>query len=189
MLIATLISRLFEPFVMFSVVTFIAALRSGLTGASMQLFLTMLIVMIGLPIALLTWAIRTKRVDNWDVTRREQRIVPMIIFLILTCIYLFTVSRFGNSQLAQLFVLYFVWLVGFFLITTQWKISGHTSANALTLGLIILWFGWSWWPLLLIVPLVAWARVVRKDHTVAQVIVGAAYSWVLLVVFDYLIIG
>lgn len=188
MLLATLISRLFEPFVLFSVVTFVAALRSGLTGASMSQFITVLIVMIGLPIALLTWAIRTKRIDNWDVTRREQRIVPMIILLILTCMYLFTVSRFGNNQLTQLFVLYFVWLAGFFLITTVWKISGHTSANALAVGLVISWFGWSWWPLLLIVPLVAWARVVRKDHTLLQVIVGVVYSWVLLVVFDYLII-
>lgn len=181
-LVATIISRIFEPFVMFSVVTLVAALHSGLATTAMPWFLTMLIVMIGLPIALLTWAIRTKKVDNWDVSRREQRIIPMIILLILSAIYVFAVSRFGNSELTNLFLLYFVWLVGFFVVTTKWKISGHTSANALAIGLLISWFGWIWWPLLLIVPLVAWARVVRKDHTVAQVVVGALYSWILVYV-------
>ena len=61
-----------------------------------------------------------------------------------------------------------------------WKISGHASVAALATGLIIQWFGWYWWPILLIVPLVAWARVVRRDHTVGQVIAGAVYSWGLI---------
>lgn len=183
-LVATVISRLFEPFVMFSVATLVAAFHSGLATTAMPWFLTMLIVMIGLPIALLTWAIRTKKVDNWDVSKREQRIGPMIILLILTSAYMLAVSWFGNSQLTRLFVLYFVWLVGFFLVTTKWKISGHTSANALATGLLIAWFGWTWWPLLLIVPAVGWARVVRKDHTLAQVFAGAGYSWVLVFLYS-----
>ncbi len=185
-LIATIISRLFEPFVMFSVVTITAAMHSGLAASSIPFFVGLLVLMIGIPVALLTWAIRTKRVDNWDVSIREQRIVPMIILLALTCVYLFVVSRFGNSQLTNLFVLYFVWLVGFFLVTLKWKISGHTSANALATGLLVHMFGWSLWPILLIIPLVAWARVVRRDHTIAQVVVGAVYSWILVFIFSLL---
>ena len=67
--------------------------------------------------------------------------------------------------LFQTFLTVLISFAGFSLITFFWKISGHAFINALVTGYIIQWFGWSWWPVLLIVPLVSWSRVVRKDHT------------------------
>lgn len=177
--IATIISRIFEPVVMFSAITIIGA-WSSLSSEKLPLFFALLVAAIALPLGLLVWSLKTGRISNWDMTNRKERIGPLSTMLVLMIFYTIGVSFLGSALLTQLFISFIMWVVGFLLVTTKWKISGHSSVAALAVGHIILWFGWAYWPVLFIVPTVAWARVVRKDHTIAQVIAGAIYSWGLL---------
>lgn len=182
---ASIVSRIFDPMVGMAVVLLLALLRSG---ASWFIALLWLFILIGPPTIMRLWAKQRVGLD-WNIRDRRRRIVPFVIFLVMIAGDLVLLKFFAPAALFRLFLFFFVWTAGFFLITAfATKISGHAAGNALAAGLIIFWYGWQWWPILLIVPLVGWARVVRRDHTIPQVIMGALYSWVLLVVFDYWII-
>lgn len=58
-------------------------------------------------------------------------------------------------------------------------------AVALATGMIIQRFGWSAWPVIICVPLVLWARVTGKYHTLTQAVAGTMYAWIFLLVFEY----
>jgi hypothetical protein len=117
---------------------------------------------------------------DWDIHDRMRRIKPMLFLLIFLAIAT-VVAGVIEPKLLSLLVIFLAWFIGFFIITAGWtKISGHTGGDALATGMVVASYGWQWWPILLIVPVVAWARVVRGDHTIFQVCLGAAYSWILL---------
>lgn len=182
---ASIVSRIFDPVMSMAGVLAIALLRSGV---SWPITLIWLLVLVVPPIIARLWALRHHGLD-WDIKDRRRRIVPFVILLVMIACDLVLLKFFSPVALFRLFLFFFLWTAGFLFITAfATKISGHAAGNALAAGLIVLWYGWQWWPILLIVPLVGWARVVRRDHTIPQVIMGALYSWVLLVVFDYWII-
>ncbi len=69
-------------------------------------------------------------------------------------------------------------------ITTVWKISIHCAVAAGSVTLLALLFGWWLAPAYVLVALTGWSRIVLKDHTTAQVIMGsvlgaiaAAITW------------
>lgn len=164
--VATIISRIFDPFVMLAVIFVTLFYNSPV--AVPAFILTIL-----LPLALFVIAWKSKIIGDWDVSDRRQRpkiLWTLVVIEIINCIVL--------KMYAAIPVL--VVLTGFAAITQFWKISGHAMAAALATGILISRFGIAWWPVLLIVPFVGWARVVRHDHTIWQVVAGALYSWVLV---------
>ncbi len=164
--VATIISRLFDPFIMLAVVCIILLSH---TAVFIPAFISMVIV----PLALFFIAWKTKFVSNWDITDRSQR--PKL-FWPLIVVETISIVVFHLWTLMPILIA----MIGFAVITQFWKISGHAFASALATGILILRFGWQWWPVLFIVPLVVWSRVVRKNHTIPQVIVGALYGWVII---------
>lgn len=60
-----------------------------------------------------------------------------------------------------------------FLINQRWKISAHSAGIAGISVLIWQIIGTAGTPILLIIPLVGWARVRLGRHTLGQVIMGA----------------
>lgn len=185
---ANLISRVFEPTIVLGVLVIVGALQAGLQGGTLLLFLLEVFLVMVLPVTLLRlFLVITKRMSDWDIRQRQERIIPLTILLGLVALDYVLVLSWHSRGLTQLFGLFLGWLIGFTAITFFWKISGHASVTALAGGLVLRWFGWQWWPVLLIVPLVSWARVARGDHTAGQVVVGALYSWGL--VFGAKILG
>lgn len=177
--IATFISKLFEPALLIPVSFVLCAMRSGLSAQPSLLWM----IVFTCPMLLYrVWAKKSKGLD-WDMHKRESRIEPftyLLGYLALTTLIIWIFE----PLLLPIITLYCVWTVGFFIITALWtKISGHVGGDTLAIGMILQWFGNSFWPLLFIIPLMAWARVVRKDHTLFQVMLGASYSTLVLVVF------
>lgn len=166
---ATIISRLFDPFLMLAVVCIVLLSH---TAVFIPAFISMVIV----PLALFFIAWKTKFVSNWDITDRSQR--PKL-FWPLIAIETISIVVFHLWTMIPILIA----MIGFAVITLFWKISGHAFASALATGILISRFGWRWWPVLFIVPLVVWSRVVRKNHTMTQVIVGALYAWLLVFFF------
>ena len=164
--IATVISRLFDPFVMLAVVFVVLVSQT-------PVFVSAFVSMVILPFVLFLIAWKTKYVSNWDMSDRRERpkILWFLVAIEIICVFVFQLSSIIPILVA---------IIGFAIITQFWKISGHAMCAALATGIIIVTYGWRWWPVLLIVPLVGWARVVRGDHTIWQVIAGAAYSWGLI---------
>jgi membrane-associated phospholipid phosphatase len=172
--IATIFSRIFDPFISLAIVFIVLFYNT-------DIFVPAFMLMIALPFVLFLIAWKTKFVSNWDVSDRRQR--PKLLWTLIG------IELIGSLLLRTTAVVpVLVILIGFTLITQFWKISGHAVSAALMTGVVIARAGVTWWPILLIVPLVGWARVIRKDHTVLQVIAGALYSWISLIVLDNWII-
>jgi len=180
--IATIISRIFDPFISLLVLIILALRISTLSGFEQIRFFTLaLLTMIGIPVVLLLWAVKKKYIRDWDMNERNQRPITFLILFVIEVTSILFLRSYMDAFLFRLCIDIMIWLVGFSAITLFWKISGHAGVTALATGLIVSWYGWwTWWPLLIVIPVVSWARVVRKNHTVAQVIAGAAYSLVLI---------
>ncbi|OGG29833.1 hypothetical protein A2971_03490 [Candidatus Gottesmanbacteria bacterium RIFCSPLOWO2_01_FULL_46_21] len=171
--LAHLVSKIFEPMIVLSALIVVGTIHEGL---SVQFLFFVFFVMIVPALILRIWYVKKKGID-WDIRDRKKRILPLFILLLLTTIDVLLVRFWHNAFLTDVFVLFFVWSVGYFLITLVWKISGHTSVITLASLLFITWYGGSVWPILLTIPAVVWARVVGKNHTLSQAIGGTLYSF------------
>lgn len=181
---ALVISHLLDPIIVLTLVTSVGVVLSDLKSWQLGKFLLVLFFGIFLPpVVLRIWAVQHNVIKNWDITDRRQRPKTFGILLLLGVINLLLVKIYGNTFLFDLFTLYLIWLVGFAIITYFWKISGHSGAITLAVGFMITWFGWSWWPVCVLIPLVGWARVTARAHTRNQVIFGTLYSLAILLLY------
>ena len=181
---ATVISRIFDPPVVLSILTIIGVAASDISHRGITALFLLLPLFVGIPLAYFVWLLKTHKIHNLDVSNRKERVRPLIGLLLFLLIDIVVISLFDNPFLLNMFFLYFVWVLGFLLITLVWKISGHTGVATLAAGLLVLWFGREYLPLFVIVPVVAWARIVRHDHTILQVIAGSLYSLIILAIFS-----
>lgn len=167
--------------IVFTVLSVLLGIHAGFTGETYSWYLFLLISCMIVPVSIFRyWLVKTHRVTDWDIRKRAQRIKPLIALVVFILFDIVVVSTAGSSILTNTFILFALWLFGLLLITFFTKISGHVSAVTLAVLLIISWFGWQLLPLLCCVPLVGWARVVGKNHTLGQVVVGVVYSTVVL---------
>ena len=147
------------------------------------LFISAFFTAIG-PMLFVFWAYSTDRISDLDMSVRSEREAVFGAFvafycigtLVLGCIHaplLLVASMAGYSANTI--------IVG--LITRYWKISTH--AIGITAPLVALWtlFKPAPLPFFVLIPLVAWARVYLKAHTVAQVIAGTALAAITVIVF------
>ncbi|GAA5187042.1 hypothetical protein GCM10023322_34500 [Rugosimonospora acidiphila] len=148
----------------------------GSTHAAGLLFggVTILIT-IAPPYAFVLHGVRRGRFTDRHLGDRRQRLIPLLMAMAATGIGIFILVRLGAPRL----VLAGAGTVGLGLLVGAainhfWKMSGHTAAAAAVLVICAeVGHGWS----LLAVPVIAligWSRVRLGDHTVAQVVVGAA---------------
>lgn len=171
--LSTVISRVFEPMIVLSALLVVAAIKEKIDWR----FLLFALVFMVLPVvAMRVWFVRSRGLD-WDIRDRSKRIAPLAVLVLIVTLDVSLVSWWHNEFLTRLFLLFLAWTAGYFVITLIWKISGHTSVTTLASLLMVQWYGW--WPILLTIPLVAWARIVEKNHTIGQAVGGIVYSWVL----------
>lgn len=174
---STIVSRVFEPAFVLPFLIAVAAVHAGLAGYELRSFYVFFFVAILVPIiGFRLWLVK-KRGVVWDIPKRRDRIIP---FTALACYgvlgYMF-VRFWHNIFLTHLFAVLLLWFVGLLLITLRIKISGHVATVTLVSLLLVRWFGVPLAPTLLLVPLVAWARVAGKNHTLPEVILGAGFSF------------
>ena len=137
-------------------------------------------LLIGLPAMLLllgifTRALRNGTISDWHVSDRRQRLSPVLVIASLVLsglpallLYLLHGPRMIMGAATAAFAL----IVLNLLITAFWKISQHVSGIALCTTVLAASFGPLAAPSLLLIPLVAWARVRVSAHTVMQTIAG-----------------
>ena len=185
MKIATLISRLFEPMMVLSVLVAVGAFRSGLEGMALLQFFAILFFGMTVPVALFRyWIVKTGRVKDWDIHKRKERIKPLGTLVLFTFFFLFVVSRTTNPFLVTLFEVLLLWIVGFFLLSLKIKASGHVGIITLAVLFAMQWYGVFAIPLFILPFLFAWARLIRKDHTLSEVVVGAGWSAIVAIAYS-----
>lgn len=128
-----------------------------------------------LPMGWLTWQVRRGNVTDIHVRRREQRGPIIALFLASWAIGVALLALLGAPpQLIATILAGFATLFVAGAITTRWKVSIHVGVAAGVIAVFAQLFGPPMLLLAPLVPLLAWARVRVRDHTVGQVVGGAA---------------
>jgi hypothetical protein len=125
----------------------------------------------------MVFIVRGARRGKWDghwVRERERRFVPLMMCLASALVGLVIlllgdaprdVIALGWSMVAV--------CVACVIITKWWKVSLHATVAGGAVATVVLIYGWFLLLLVPLVALVAWARVQVRDHTAAQVVIGA----------------
>ena len=77
-------------------------------------------------------------------------------------------------------------IVIFMCINLWWKISLHTAFIAASVTVLVILYGSIAAVTVMLLPLVAWARVELEHHSIAQVAIGASLATLIVVVVFYL---
>ncbi|MFD3698829.1 hypothetical protein ACFWUZ_22230 [Streptomyces sp. NPDC058646] len=128
-----------------------------------------------IPLVFITYGIRRGRWGDRHVGQRRQRIIVMtfISASVATGILLLWAFSAPRTMIALIAAM-LATLTALLAVTPAWKISVHAAVSSGSVAMLALTYG-PW--LLLAYPLVAvvgWSRVELKDHTLAQVLAGAA---------------
>jgi membrane-associated phospholipid phosphatase len=130
---------------------------------------------IGLPVLLTLWMMHKGNVSDFHISIHKERTRPMVFMILSAFIsWLFLwFTRPGPDILtifAGIAVLHIIFL---FLVTLRWKISGHASAISGLCVFLVAYLGVRGLPFMLLIPLVVWARVMLRRHTLKQTMAGA----------------
>lgn len=126
-----------------------------------------------LPILYVISLMRSGEVSDFHISNRLERIKPLEVALFLFSLTTLIFVAAGAPYVFQVFALVgAVQTAMMLLITTRWKISGH-SAGAAGFS-VLLWalFGPAAAPAFLIIPIVLWGRVYLDRHDFLQTLAG-----------------
>lgn len=140
-----------------------------------------------IPYAVLLLLVRSGRVHDRQVVRRDQRTRPMLLAAASTLLGLLVLVRLGAPRTMVAYVVTLLAAMALLLALTRWtKASFHeASAVGSAAGAATLLGGGWWWALgVAIAALVGWARVRAGRHTLPEVLLGAAVG--LLATWCYL---
>jgi membrane-associated phospholipid phosphatase len=139
--------------------------------------LLLILFVVLLPYSYLLRLFRKKELNDLHMPERQQRIKPL---LVTTSCYVVGLGIFlvlkAPLFLICLFIIYIIVTAVFTLITCFWKISFHTSwITSIAVTFYVLFGDWS---LVVVpfIPLVGWARIYLRRHTLMQVIMGTVVS-------------
>ncbi len=168
------VSRSFDFYTWYPVLLLVTIFNTGLSTNQIKILLpTLLFLEVLLPILLFLLVLKSGMISDVDVTKRAER--PKLFGTMTFIVLVGTIFSFFVAN-KLFFVLQFLALViciTNFLITLKWKISGHMIMNASSIFAINYLFDWKLWWLFAIVPVVAFARIYLKKHTLSQLLAGA----------------
>ncbi len=175
--LAWCVSVVFSPFLV-PVATAIGVVQEHAAPEDLLRWLGIVVLFVTLlPALSVAIMVRFSKVSDLHLKNREERFLPLCCTLVSMIVGTFLLYRLGAArEIVWAGVAYVINSVIFFAITLTWKISFHSSvATGCVTVLVILvnpQFGW----LFLLIPLIAWARVYRKRHTLLQTVVGAVIA-------------
>jgi membrane-associated phospholipid phosphatase len=176
--VARILSTIFNPFLTaLALFIILSHIRARTTEEFWgMLFLSTFFTSIA-PMLFIFWLYASDRISDLDMSVREERekvFGVFVVFYLLGTITLWLthsprllIATMAGYSLSTIVVQY---------ITRYWKISTHALGITAPLVALCLLYGRQPLPFLILIPMVCWARVYLKAHTVAQVIAGAALA-------------
>ena len=172
--LARILSTIFNPFLtalaLFVILSHVQAHNTN--EFWWLLFTSTFFTSIG-PMLFIFWLYASDRISDLDMSIREEREKVFFVFVMFylagTATLWFTnapkllVASMAGYTLATAVVQY---------ITRYWKISTHAVGITAPLVALSLLYGGQPLPFLVLIPMVCWARVYLRAHTIAQVIAG-----------------
>ena len=176
--LAGIISFVFDPLIEGPLLLTALFLRKS--TADFYLLLMILFFSAFLPIVFIIYGLKRGFIDDWETTDRKKRYGFNLVCLGGSFLSLILVYFSGDQFLLRLFVSLLVLIFFYTLITFFWKISGHMTANTAFILLANRFLIRQLWWLLFLLPLIAWARLVRKKHDIWQILAGVLLSSVVI---------
>ena len=155
----------------------------GLFWAALMLF-----IVTGIPFTYLLLGKKRGWVSDLELSHREERPRFILVSLSSDVLALLILHFFGGPHLLTIIVLtYFCLAIVMFTISNFWKISMHMAGvGGFSTALVFVFGAAAGWAFLSL-PLVAWARLHRRKHTILQLIAGAlAGALITVLVFGYI---
>jgi membrane-associated phospholipid phosphatase len=136
-----------------------------------------------LPVVFIVLLRYRHQISDVHIPIREQRTVPFLVTIF--CYALATVLLLwasGTGALTATMFCYTLTTIAVLIINFYWKISVHATGIGGPLAALTFVIGWWTLPFFLLFPIVGWARVHLKAHTLGQVLAGSllGYSFNLL---------
>jgi membrane-associated phospholipid phosphatase len=184
--LARLIYNILNPFLVSFIVITVLAFESTANTADALKWMVISIALSVLPVfVFVVYMVKIKQLDGIFINPRKQR---TRIYVLATCLGVAGVIVLYFTQAPKLmFVTFVTGLISiamFMFINLYWKISLHTGfiASAVTITIIVNGGHYSF--LVVLVPLVGWARLDMKLHSWPQVAAGALLAaGIVLIVF------
>jgi membrane-associated phospholipid phosphatase len=179
--LASLLSILFSPFLVpVAAILFLVRVYAQTWGQfALWTAITVLFFNI-IPFSYIYSKVKQGKLTDIHIVIREQRILPLLFAQISAIIGVFILSLLGAPKgLIHLGICYIVNGIVFIIITQWWKISLHSAVVAgcvtalayiVTPKMAFLFF---------LIPIVAWARIQKKRHTLIQTLAGAIIAIIL----------
>ncbi len=186
--IASLTSNIFSPFLVSLVLILLVSFESTASifdALKWSLILTVLSI---LPIYLVVvYLVRNNRLDSVFVNVHKQRTKIYALAIILAGVgSVILLYLEAPLILIALFVTGFSAMVIFMCINLWWKISLHTAFTTASVIVLVILYGFMAVVTIVLIPLVAWARIELAHHSLAQVVAGAFLATSILVAVFYL---
>ncbi len=178
-ILSKIITQIFNYAPWVTMILVVGAFKTHLTTVQFRQVLPVVLFLdLIVPSLIYLFLIKTGKITDGSLVRREDRILLFglsSIFALLATLFSFL---FANDLFFKLHLLFFI--VGFttFLITLFYKISGHMIINTSFIFILNFLFGWNLLFAFLIVPLVAFARLYLKAHTLIEILTGVFVGFI-----------
>lgn len=185
--IARWISHLISPHMVGIVLVSALAVRFSDKPGTILLWLALLIpLLVAPPLIYLFWLVHKGTIEDIYMPRRETRLRPLAVVMVWLVLCLSLLRYWQAPPIVETFVLSATVLVGILsMVTLFWKISFHGAAISAAATTTMMVAGSHAWPIVLLVPLVGWARVRLERHTTRQVIYGSLVGALIGLIFVY----
>lgn len=170
--IARWISHVISPHIVGIVLISTMAVQFSHNPLEVLLWLALLTPLVVVPPLLyLFWLVHTGTLKDIYMPKRSTRIRPLAMLMAWLLVCLILIRYWAAPPIVEAFILSAAVLIGILsLVTLFWKISFHGATITAAATTTVMVMG-SWtWPVVLLVPLVGWARIRLERHTPRQVI-------------------
>ncbi|MGD0779814.1 MAG: hypothetical protein ABR954_03410 [Dehalococcoidales bacterium] len=176
--IARLISNILNPFLASAAILVLLSFKDAPSTTEALKWAAISLVISVLPVLIVViWLVRSQKMDGFfDNTRRQRHIIYLLASVLgaIGCWLMWGLK--APELLAVTFTAGFAELVVFTGINHYWKISLHMAFAAGAVTIVSLVYGMAAVWAVIFLPLVAWARIELKQHSIAQVITGAVLA-------------
>lgn len=171
---AYIISRMTEPFLLLAILGLVIVFSGYFDGFDRVWWAIGLAVILGLlPLATLWLGVKKIKKIDIDFTKKETRtpFILIILFYWIIGVVLAWGLRAPGVVIGLILVAIIINIL-VLVINFYWKVSNHSLMATAVPLFINQFFGWDYWWLFFIVPVVIWARWIQKKHTLGQLAVG-----------------
>jgi membrane-associated phospholipid phosphatase len=181
--LANYISDIFNPLTLSILFVFLLAKDSteNLWEAIRWSFIFIVLCMLPIFLVILNM-VKKGKLQSVFSNPREQRHILYVLGSVMVGAALIVLIFIGapDKLIAALFA-GFVSSVLFMIVNFFWKISVHTAFASAFSSIALMLYGYSALGFMLLVPMMAWARVYLKEHTMGQVTAGALLAGTVIV--------